>query len=488
MELSRRTLIGAGAAAGALSFLPRCSNARAGSTFPDWQIGYRTAPAKGFGPANMKKVFGNAPKGLRGSLFRNGPGQFNYGETYATHWFDGDGMIQKIEISADGAVHTGRFVDTHKRREEQKAGKFLAPGFGTAGHPDFPITHPDDVNAANTSVLVVNGELLALWEGGSAYSMNAETLAANGPKNWRDDLTGMPFLAHPKVEPDGRIWNLGASGNRVVIYKISAGGALEDFHLVDIGTPAYIHDWAMSERHLIILIQPWVYTQYLPPFVDSLEWRPEEGMKFLIIDKDDFSKQRWAQGPARAFYHAGAAWEDNDGTLRLDAALYKEPVLGSGGGTNEMKGIYTDDGAFHSNFTQIIIPPSGDARYIETGIDGDFPQQNPLRHGLPRTLTCLVTGTVKGHPGTSKLTVQNWKSGKADTFDFGAHRMVEEHVFVPKPGGTREEDCWLIGTALNTKTKASEVWVFDASDVSGGPVVMWSADYAWPLGFHGTWA
>ena len=488
MDFSRRTLIGAGAAASALTFLPGRANAAPGSAMPDWQLGYRTAPADGFGPAQMKTVFGSAPAGLNGTLYRNGPGQFHYGDAFASHWFDGDGMIQKITISDGNAVHTGRFVDTHKRREEQKAGKFLAPGFGTEGDPDFPITHPDDVNAANTSVIVIDGKLYALWEGGSAYRLDKETLTASGPKSWRDDLSGMPFLAHPKTEPNGRVWNLGTSGNRVVIYKISPNGDLEDFQLLDVGIPSYIHDWAMTERQLIILVQPWVYTRNIPPFVEGLEWKPEEGMKYLIIDKDDLTKQRWVQGDARAFFHTGAAWEESDGTLRFDVAYYKEPVLGPGGGTNEMKGIYEPGGAFHSDLTQVIIPVSGDAKLIETGIDGDFPQQDPRRHGLARDLTALVTGTVQGRPGASALTVHNWSTGTSDTFDFGAHRMVEEHLFVPKPGGTKESDCWLVGTALNTKTKASEVWVFDAASISDGPIVIWSADYAWPLGFHGTWA
>ena len=33
-----------------------------------------------------------------------------------------------------------------------------------------------------------------------------------------------------------------------------------------------------------------------------------------------------------------------------------------------------------------------------------------------------------------------------------------------------------------------EVWAFDAANVEDGPVAVWQADYAWPLGFHGTWA
>jgi len=34
----------------------------------------------------------------------------------------------------------------------------------------------------------------------------------------------------------------------------------------------------------------------------------------------------------------------------------------------------------------------------------------------------------------------------------------------------------------------TEICVFDAANVSDGPVCIWQADYSWPLGFHGTWA
>ena len=210
-------------------------------------------------------------------------------------------MIQKISISGGEAVHAGRFVDTHKRREEQGAGKFLAPGFGTEGDPDWPITAPDDVNAANTSVIVIDGELYALWEAGSPYQLDAQTLGAKGPKAGAMICSACHSWPHPKVEPDGRVWNLGISGSRVIIYKISAKGDLEEFQLVDMGSRAYVHDWAMTERQLIILVQPWIFTRNIPPFVDGLEWRPDEGMKFLIIDKDDLTQTALGAGACARF-------------------------------------------------------------------------------------------------------------------------------------------------------------------------------------------
>ena len=162
--------------------------------------------------------------------------------------------------------------------------------------------------------------------------MDAETLSTKGPKTWRDDLKGMPFLAHPKVEPDGRVWNLAVGGERVGIYRIAKSGQLEDFGMVNIGRAAYIHDWTMTDRHLIILVQPWVNENLRPPVVAGFEWQPEHGLQMLIVDKDDFSNQRWAQAPARMFFHTGSAWEESDGTIKFDVVLYKRPVLGVGGG------------------------------------------------------------------------------------------------------------------------------------------------------------
>lgn len=492
MQLSRRHFMEAGIGAsiagtvGACTSLPALSN---GPHMPSWHKGYQSAPANGFEPAPMQLVYGKAPRDLKGSLYRNGPGQLQYGEKHLSHWFDGDGMIHRIAVEDGQAVHQARFVDTKKRREEQAAQDFLAAGFGTIGDERFSVEGPDDVNAANTSVLVVDGELLALWEAGSAFSMDAETLETKGPKTWRDDLKGMPFLAHPKVEPNGRVWNLAVGGSRVGIYQISKSGNLENFGLVDIGRAAYIHDWTMTDRHLVILVQPWINEALRPPVVAGFEWQPQHGLQMLIVDKDDFTNQRWAQAPARMFFHTGSAWEDNDGTIRFDVVLYKEPVLGDGGGTPEISGQWQYDESVQEGFlSQVTIPPSGDAYLSETEIIGEFLQVDPRYRGQKRHITALPSGYSRNRPGHTGLTVHNWATAKTDQFVFGDDRMVEEFLFVPKAGSSDEADCWLIGSVLNLKAGVNEICVFDAKQVQDGPICIWQAAYSWPLGFHGTWA
>lgn len=488
MDINRRVFIGSGAAFGALAGVG-LRPAMANESLPAWHAGYQSAPAGGFDPKPMRLVQGRVPAGLKGTLYRNGPGQFSYGDEYATHWFDGDGLIHRIKIEDGAATHSGRFVQTPKRIAEQDAQRYLADGFGTLGDPSYPVQSSDDVNSANTSVVMAGGELLALWEGGSPFRLDPDTLETRGPKVWRDDLKGMPYLAHPKIEPDGRMWNLGMGGSNVAIFLSGADGQLIDFGMTNIGKASYIHDWAMTEKHLVILVQPWIQTRSLPPFVDGFEWLPEDGLKVLIIDKDDFTKTRWAQAPARAFYHTGAAWAESDGTIKVDVSFYSEPVLGSGGGSEEIRGTWasSDVGAMKSTFSLLVIPPSGDAQIIETALDGDFPQIDPRRHGLKRRLSALVTGTTSAHPGATTLSLHDWDSGNTDSFNFGSDRLVEEFLFVPKPGFSAERDSWLIGPVLNAEKQRREVHVFDAARVSDGPVCTWDCGYTWPLGFHGTW-
>ncbi|MEM1150818.1 MAG: carotenoid oxygenase family protein [Pseudomonadota bacterium] len=488
MSLSRRTFLTAlGATTGAAALAGQ--GLARGKSGPAWQVGYANAPAEGFEPGPMDLVSGRLPDGFRGSFYRNGPGWFRYGDDVLGHWFDGDGMVQRIAFEDGQAVHSGKFVQTRKHAIEQAAGEFRAAGFGSFGDPTYSIMSSDDVNAANTSVLMVDDEVLALWEGGSPFALDARTLETKGPKTLRDDLKGMPFLAHPKVEPNGTIWNLGVAGRRVIIYKMAASGAVIGTEMIDIGRASYIHDWAMTDRHLVIMAQPWIMTRNIPPFVNSLEWQPDEGLDLIIIEKDNLSNRRTVSVDAHSFFHTGAAWEDSAGAIHIDVALYAEPFLGEGGATNLMRGEFDpleDNG--ESRLSRIVIPASGPPRIEKTDVDGEFPVVHPQFHGLERRLTAMVGGNAPNRPGARRVSTMDWKTGQVRHFDYGLDRIPEEHLFVAKPGGRSEADAWLVGTVLNTRTQRSEVHILDAADVSAGPVATFAARYAWPLGFHGTFA
>ena len=478
MTPSRRTLLqgGAGAAAAAL-LRPDTLWAAAPA---DWSLAVRDVEAD-LAPRAMRLVHGRPPAEMRGVLYRNGPGKFTRGDTRA-HWFDGDGLVRAFRIGEGRASVHGRFVDTPKRRVDAAAGAMVSPGFGTPGSPTTRVSSADDLNAANTSMLAAGGKLWALWEAGSPTALDPDTLETRGFVSLSPEQRGMPFLAHPRVEPGGRIWNLGLFGERAIVWRLSPEGELQAATPLRLPRASYVHDFTATDRELIIVLQPWVRERLGAPVVAGMKWKPELGTQVLVLDKDDLSKRRVFELPAVSFFHLGDAWRETDGTIRFDGC-FGQDVTHAADDIGRMTAgePYL---ATPARLAMIALRPNGKADLAWAGRAAEFPQTDRRRAGLPRRFTWHVTGDRQPLPRA--LAVTDWKTGRAERYDFPQPHVVEEAVFVPRRGGSAEGDGWLVGTSLNLAARATELHVFDARRVAAGPLCTWRADTALPMTFHGT--
>lgn len=477
MSLSRRQLLAAFAATSAMAAAPSAF----ATTSSPWSLGVENAPANGFPDDVMRRVHGRAPAGLEGSLYRNGPGWFRYGDSATGHWFDGDGFIQRFAIADGQARHRAKFADTNKRRIEMARQQIVMPGFGTRGERGARVDNSDSMNAANTSVIVVGDELWALWEGGSPTQLNRETLETAGIRTLRSDLAHMPFTAHPKVEPNGRIWNIGFFGAGGIIWRLAPNGEVENAEIIDIGQPSYVHDWAVTERYLIIALQPWLHERMTAPMVEGFVWREDQPFRVMVIDKNNYANKRMYELPAMFFFHTGDAWEESDGTIRFDLCASPNAHFV----TEEARSMIREarEQSPSAELVMAALRPDGRADLQRSGHHGEFPQTDRRRQGLSRDLVALVDDRAD-----NTLGLMNWRTGAFDAYSFGPDQMVQEHLFVPKRGGGGERDSWLVGVTLNARERATELHVFDTARVSDGPVVTWRSRHAAPLGFHGTWS
>lgn len=446
-----------------------------------WQLGVADVEAD-VSPRAMKLIRGKAPVDLSGTLFRNGPAKFRRGASAAGHWFDGDGLIRRFAIR-EGAVRlSARFADTTKRRIETQAGAMIVPGFGTPAGNGVALANADDANAANTSLMAVGNELWALWEAGSPTRLDPFTLETKGLKTFRPDLAHMPFLAHPRIEPDGRIWNLGQSGARAVLWQLDAGGALSRADMIDLPRASYIHDFTATARHIVIVLQPWIYERDAFPMTAALEWKPELGTQVLVLDKADPSSRRLFELPAFSFFHLADAWEESDGTIRFDGCIEANPTFGMVAASEMISGRYR--GAPAPVLAMIALRPDGRATLSPTRVVAEFPRSDTRRAGLARQYTLHTAIYGNDRPMARGIGMFDWKTGKDDSFDFGERHLVEEFLFVPR--GRGERNGYLVGTSVNLDARATELHVLDAAHVSTGPVASWRADVVLPVGFHGT--
>ncbi|MBN8551374.1 MAG: carotenoid oxygenase family protein [Caulobacterales bacterium] len=481
---SRRAfLMGAAALSAAVVTPDLVRAAQAAAAAPDWALATADVETD-IAPRALSLVHGRAPDGLEGVLFRNGPAKFRRPGGSAQHWFDGDGMVRRFALSDGQAQLSARFVATRKRAQEDRLGAMVMPGFGTLGDPRAEIGSPDDGNAANTSVILAGDQLWALWEAGSPVAMDPVTLETRNYVTLRPDLRTMPFLAHPRIEPDGRIWNLGMGGDQAFVWRLAADGTLEDASLISLPRASYVHDFTATERHLIIVLQPWVRERQTMPFADGFAWRPETGTQILVLDKDDLTRRRIFETEAFGFFHLGDAWIEG-GDILFDLALHRDMDFAAHGASEVVNGVPLSAEA--ARLGLIRLKADGSTELTRLPVIAEFPRSDPRRAGLARRLSIHTTAETPEMPFARAIGVTDWSDGSTRTFDFGPNHVVDEMVFAPKPGSTSEADGWLIGPSLNLAERRTELQVLDIARIEDGPVATWAADVALPVAFHGIW-
>ena len=400
-------------------------------------------------------------------------------------------MVQQFTLAGGRISHRGRLVRTAKLDAEAKAGRFLMNAFGTTIPGGPPGTGPDSFNTANTNALEHAGRVLAMWEGGSAYGLDPRDLSTQGPVVWRKDLAQVPFSAHPKLDPQGHLWNIGTSGARIVAWHIDPQGALAS---VQVGELPYaggmVHDMAVTERHLVVPLPP-VQLNFNSPLADGprrFALQAGQPLRVLVMEKADIGKRRVFELPPQAVFHVGNAHETADGQLVLSYVGAPDAWFLDVGAVALMKG-HAATGSRSSTHIARLDMATGRASTQSLGDMVEFPRIDPRRIGLPaRWLLSAASWTPEHREGNALLhglQLRDTQGGGVRRFDYGAHMAVEEHVMVPKPGRRGELDAWLLGTTFDSRAQATVLNLLDAAHIEDGPIAQATLPYVLPLGFHG---
>jgi carotenoid cleavage dioxygenase len=451
-----------------------------------WLIGYESAPPR-LDCAELA-VEGRWPAALSGTFYRNGPARHDVGELRYHHWFDGDGMVQAFRIGDGRIAHRGRMVQTDKYRREIAAGRALERTFGTSLPELPPPASAAAMNVANINIVSHAGRLMALWEAADAYAIEPASLDTLGPVVWRDDLRGVPFSAHPRIEPDGTMWSFGYApqADLLLLYHIGPDGVLKAARALPVPDIGMVHDFMVTARHLVFLLPPISFDRDRArqglAFVDCYVWRPERPARILVIDKDSLSVVRRHELPACFVFHHGNAFEEADGTIRFDCVRHPDPRVMTETARYVMRGESRPSGATATMLVR-LDPQGGTSSELLAG-DVEFPRVDPRRIGQRHGRVWSVAfASAAGEP-RGGVVRHDLEAGTVDAYHFAPRTVAEEHVYVPRPGGGEGEG-WLLGTHLDGDAGVTRLAVFDALDLAAGPLASASLPYPLPLGLHG---
>jgi all-trans-8'-apo-beta-carotenal 15,15'-oxygenase len=446
------------------------------------------------------QIVGEIPSDLEGTLFFNGPGRNRIGDQQYGHWFDGDGMISAVTIKGGRVHYKNRYVRTPKYINESAAQKILYRGVGTQ-IPGGPLKNMFRVpgNAANTSVILHGGKLLALWEGGKPWELDPATLETVGEYSYAGGLSAMqPVSAHPRLDPcSGELYNFGVFGvpkPKLHFYKIAADGTMVANTSQYVGDYSMCHDFAITEKYAVFILcpaflrTPFAFLLGLRSIFESIEFDNSENTKVIVLELATAKIVREYEFSCFFGFHIGNARE-NGNEISVDALCVESmDVMGGLSDVFMKRGDdfqFLADGARFNRFTLNLVTGDTDRSLVEGAIAGEFPAWNPRCTGRENRYTWLATIVENGTPyGFNAFQKVDHQTGELKIHDFGEGRFTAEPNFTPRGENTAEDEGYLVSIVYNHERKKSEIVIVDARDMARELAVI-PLQHPVPFGFHG---
>ncbi|KAL4547510.1 hypothetical protein Ndes2526B_g06756 [Nannochloris sp. 'desiccata'] len=531
------------------------------------------------------------PEDLNGAFIRTGPNPYlNPAGRY--HWFDGDGMSHVVRFKNGTASYCNKWVDTARIREEKKAGYAAAGKIGDSkgifgvGHilldllkKKFVVSTANGLGQGNTALAFHARRLLTLHEGDLPYHLKiacnglVETIDRitfdgkllsnsahnNNNKNGTSPATPTAtplsstagnrpacFTAHPKIDSEtGEMFAFAYSVEQAPFLwftRIDASGAVvADFPVPGLRGPVMMHDFALTQNHVIFIDAPLFFKPEVMIKKGSLPFDFDKSAPLRLgvmrrdLDAAAENSVMWFTLEPLMCFHVANAWETGhtsdisttkDGFENIKEKKEKENRTA----TKIEVYLCTFKDFSLDSFTAV----SADAEPhltrvtldLETGeaisqqlldLCGDFPTipaslvARPTRYAYVATFNTSSFGSPIFY-GVAKvdLTASGAANATLGLIEHGQGRVGGECYFVPKQqrsssGGAmakagedkkeeatneklEEDDGYLMTYVYDEDKKESECVVYDAKTMSSKPVARVSlAGHRVPYGFHCTW-
>ncbi|XP_051133116.1 9-cis-epoxycarotenoid dioxygenase NCED6, chloroplastic [Andrographis paniculata] len=302
---------------------------------PAVQLAGNFAPVQECPVRHDLQVVGTIPKTLQGVYLRNGGNPF-LPPTGGHHLFDGDSMIHALTLNpTNRATYACRFTRTNRLIAEAGLGRniFLKPIGELRGHLGLArlalfgaramvglVDESNGVGLANAGLVYFNGRILAMSEEDLPYIVRVgedgdlETIQRY---DFDGQINDKSLIAHPKVDPEtGDFYTLSynvLTKPYLKFFKFSKWGEKAREIEISLPHPTMVHDFAISESHVIIPDHQIVFklSEMLrggPP----LMYEPSKVARFGVLPKNaaDESMMQWIQVPGCFCFHMYNAWEE----------------------------------------------------------------------------------------------------------------------------------------------------------------------------------
>ena len=474
----------------------------------DWASAFRNVEEE-LTDVPLAAVRGSVPAELNGIFYRNGPGRLERGGQRVHHPFDGDGMIAAMRFEAGRACLTNRYVRTSGWLAEEAAGKVLYRGVFGSQKPGGRLANAFDLrlkNIANTNVVRLGDQLLALWEAAEPHALDPITLETHGLSRLDGVLKkGEAFSAHPRFDP-------GHHGSpRMVTFGVKTGPR-STIRLMEFATDgpeagcllhdrsdsfpgfAFLHDFAITPNWAVFLqnaiaFNPIPYVTGEKGAAQCLASQPGGKGRFWLVPRDSGrfagQKPRILEAPDGFVFHHLNAFEDGDHVV-VESIVYDDfPSIGPDEDFAEVDFDKVPEGILHRCRLDLSREIVNSERISERTCE--FAMVNPERQGLSaRYAWMAVAERETGNDPLQAIQKLDLSSGETLIWSAAPRGFVSEPLMVRRPGADAEDDGWVLDLIWNGSRDASDLVILNARDLS--EVAVLELPLAVPHGLHGSWS
>ena len=471
----------------------------------EWKRGYDSQPNEY--SYQIEEIEGEIPAELSGTLFRNGPGLLDIGESPIHHPFDGDGMVSAFTFKNGKAYYRNRFVQTEAYVKEKEAGKILYRGvFGTQ-KPGGWLNNIFDLklkNIANTSVIYWGGKLLALWEAAEPYRLDPQTLETIGIEYLDGALeTGDAFAAHPWIDPSCELDD-GAPcmvnfrvepglSSKITLFEFAPDSKLLRRHSHSVPGFSFIHDFIITPNYAIFFQNPVNFNPL--PFLfgmrgagECVEFQPNKPTNVILIPRNPDNKQvkTFSVESGFVFHHANAF--EKDSSICIDSITYQSlPQVQPNSNYKEVDFDSLDPGQLW-RFTLNLDNGTVDRQMLESRCC-EFPTHNPNKVG--REYRYLYIGAAANNEGRNAplqaILKLDLETGERQLHSFAPSGYTSEPIFVPKPNADTEDAGWVLTLVYDGSKHRSTLVILDGENLAGEAIALLHLKHHVPYGLHGSW-
>ena len=429
-------------------------------------------------------VTGTIPPELNGRFLRVGgnPNPVDPEDPRTYNWFIGSGMVFGVRLREGTAEwYRNRFVRDDRISATMGLPRVPGPDQLARREPYRLKEGPRyvGVNVTNTHVFAINGRTYAFAEAGvlpMELSYELETVART---DFGGTLNGS-WTGHPHRDPvTGELHGIAYywQWDHASYQVLGTDGTISKRIDVPLTGPSTIHDMAFTGKYAVFLDGPVIFNEaaHAAGYEFPYMWDQDYPVRWAVIDRDGTAADvRFCASEQSAVFHILNAFDLPDGRVAVDGVSYPKLFVDDLTGPTDSKG----------RLDRFILDPAAGTTKVER-LD-DRPQEMPR---MDERLTGKKHryGYFSSRLGNSGILKQDLREGRREFYDHGPGRVGIETLFVPMSATSGEDDGWLITSVIDMPTNTSEVLIFHAQDLPGGPVAKIHIPHRHNTGFHGNW-